>query len=166
MRVSSVDRSRYRVFLFRAAEFLDSSREGMSRGRAQAATSSAVHAAIAAVDAVMVFHAGKRSAPQRHEDAVELLGTLGLPEAEVGPRARQLRRLLGLKTKAEYLDELVSHREAADALRAAERIVEWARSRLPRSYAGLWPNPPAAGAILRTGRFLRSFPHRGAPAQA
>lgn len=132
MRTRSVARTRYGIFLDRATEFLDSARESLSRRHHQAAASNAVHAAIAAVDAITVFHAGKRSAPQRHEDAVQLLGTLGFPESEVEPRARQLRRLLGLKTKAEYMDDLVTAREAEDAVRTAERIVAWARTRLPR----------------------------------
>lgn len=121
------------MFMDRATEFLASAQEGLSRGRHQAAASNAVHAAIAAVDSVTVFHAGKRSAPQRHEDAVHLLGTLGLPESDVEPRARQLRRLLGLKTKAEYTDETVSGLEAREAVRTAERMVAWARAHLPRT---------------------------------
>jgi len=132
VRTRSVARDRFKVFLDRATEFMDSAHGSLSRHHHQAAASNAVHAAIAAVDAVTVFHAGKRSAPQRHEDAVHLLQTLGLPRSEVEPRARQLMRILGLKTKAEYTDELVTAREAEDAVRTAERIVAWARTQLPR----------------------------------
>jgi len=132
MRTPSVGRNRYGIFLDRAAEFLASAQESLSRRHHQAAASNAAHAAIAAVDAVTVFHAGRRSAPQRHEDAVHLLGTLGLPRSEIEPRARQLMRILGLKTKAEYTDDLVTAREAEDAVRTAERIVAWARDQLPR----------------------------------
>ncbi len=131
MRASSVDRARYRMFLDRAAEFLASAQEGLARGRRQAATSNAVHAGIAAVDAVTVFHLGMRSAPQRHEDAVQVLGRLDLPRSALETRARQLRRLLALKTKSEHTDELASAREAEESVRAAQRIVEWARSVLP-----------------------------------
>ena len=133
MRTASVDRDRYGVFLDRAVEFLASAQDGLSRRRHQAAASGAVHAAIAAADAVTVYHAGRRSAPQRHEDAVHLLGTLGLPRAEVEPRERQLMRILGLKTKAEYTDNPVTAREAEEAVRTAERLVAWARTQLPRS---------------------------------
>ncbi len=133
MRTPSVARDRYRVFLDRATEFLDSAHESLAHHHHQAAASNAVHAAIAAGDAVTVFHAGKRSAPQRHEDAVHPLGTLGLPRSEVEPRARQLMRILGLETKAEYTDDLVTAREAEDAVRTAERIVAWARTQLPQS---------------------------------
>ena len=131
MRTASVDRARWATFLDRAEEFLESAQGSLSRGHHQAAASNAVHAAIAAVDAVTVFHLGKRSAPQRHEDAVLLLGTVELPRSELEPPVRQLRRLLGLKAKAEYTDETVGPREAEDAVRAAERTVAWARSRLP-----------------------------------
>lgn len=132
MRTRSVERTRSLVFLDRAGEFLDAARDCLSRGHHQAAVSNAVHAAIAAADAVTVFHVGKRSARQRHEEAAHLLGTLGLPESEVEPRARQLRRLLGLKTKAEYTDELVTAHEAQASVRDAERLVEWARKHVGR----------------------------------
>ena len=81
MRTRSVERTRCGVFLNRAVEFLDAARDCLSRGHHQATVSNAVHAAIAAVDTVTVFHVGKRSVPQRHEDAVHLLGMLGLPES-------------------------------------------------------------------------------------
>lgn len=131
MRTTSTDRNRYRIFLSRASEFLASAQESRAAGRRQAATSNAVHAGIAAADAVAVFFLGRRSAPQRHEDAVGLLATLDLSRSEVEPRERQLRRLLALKTKSEYLDEAVSAQEAEEAVLAAERLVEWARTLLP-----------------------------------
>ncbi len=132
MRTPSVDRNRYGIFLDRAGEFLASAEDALSRHHHQAAASNAVHAAIAAVDAVAVHRIGRRSAPQRHEDAVHLLYTLGLARDQVEPRARQLMRILGLKTKAEYTDERVSGRDAEDVVRAAGRIVAWARTELPR----------------------------------
>ena len=132
MRTRSVEKTRYLLFLDRAVEFLDAARDCLSRGHYQAAVSNAVHAAIAAVDAVTVFHVGKRGVPQRHEDAVHLLGTLGLPESEVEPRTRQLRRLLGLKTKAEYTDDLVTAHEAEGSVQDAERLVAWAKKRVGR----------------------------------
>ena len=132
MRSRSVERTRYGVFLDRATEFLDAAQDCRSRGHHQAAVSNAVHAAIAAVDAVTVFHVGKRGVPQRHEDAVHLLGMLGLPESEVEPRARQLRRLLGLKTKAEYTDDLVTADEAKGSVQDAERLVTWAKKQVGR----------------------------------
>lgn len=58
MRTRSVERARYGVFLDRATDFLESARDCLSRGHHQAAASNAVHAAIAAVDAVTVFHVG------------------------------------------------------------------------------------------------------------
>ncbi len=132
MRTPSVDRNRYGIFLDRADEFLESAEDGLSQGPHRAAASNAVHAAIAAVDAVAVYHTGKRSAPQRHEDAVHLLFTLGLPDGKIDARARQLMRILGLKAKAEYTDTRVTGREAEDAVRAARHIVEWARTQVPR----------------------------------
>lgn len=132
MRSRSVDRARYGLFLNRAEEFLSAAQESLARGHRHAAASNAVHAAIAAMDAVLVHHAGKRSASGRHEDALDLLDSLGLPDAEFRSRVRQFGRLLSLKTRAEYADAILTSTEATDAVRTADRIVAWARDHLPR----------------------------------
>ncbi len=133
MRARAVDRARYPRFLERAQEFLSAAQGSFARGHFQAATANAAHAAIAAMDAVTVFHVGKRSASERHEDAVDLLGTLGLADPTFAKRLTQFGRLLGLKTKAEYADAVVTRREAEDAVQSAERIVAWAPGHLPRT---------------------------------
>ena len=130
MRIRPVEKAQYVVFLDRAEKFVAMASAAPTRGRYQAAVSNAVHAAIAAVDAASILRAGVRSASQRHEDAVHILGMLRLPESELEPRARQLRRLLGLKTKAEYADGLVTAREAEDSVQDAELLVAWVK-RLP-----------------------------------
>jgi HEPN domain-containing protein len=131
MRTRPVDRARYPLFLARAEEFLATAQTSLAQGRRQAAAANAVHAAIAAMDAVSVFHAGMRSASERHEEAVDLLTSLGLPDADFRTRTRQFGRLLRLKTKAEYADTWITAREAGDAVRTAERLLAWVRSHLP-----------------------------------
>jgi len=85
------------------------------------------------MDAVTVFHVGKRSASERHEDAIDLVRTLGLTDPTFAKRLTQFGRLLGLKTKAEYADAVVTRHEAEGAVQSAERIVAWARGHLPRT---------------------------------
>ena len=131
MKARGVDRARYPLFLQRAEEFLDAAHGSFARGHLHAATSNAVHAAIAAMDAVTVFHAGKRSASDRHEEAVDLVKSLGLADPELSKRLVQLGRLLGMKNRAEYADTRIKRGEAEDAVRTAERIVTWARGHLP-----------------------------------
>lgn len=133
MRTRSVDRGRWPLFLDRAEGFLATARDALAQDRRQAAASSAIHAAIAAGDAVTVFHVGRRSASDRHEDAVDLLRSLDLPEAGFRTRVAQFGRLLSLKAKVEYADAEVTRREAADAVRTAERLVGWAREHLPKA---------------------------------
>lgn len=131
MTTREVDRTRYPLFLERTEEFLAAAHTSLARGHLQAATSSAVHAAIAAMDAVTVFHAGKRSASDRHDDAVHLVRSLGLPDATLSKTLVQLGRLLGMKIRAEYANARIKRAEAEDAVRTAERIVTWARGHLP-----------------------------------
>jgi len=131
MKTRLVDRAGYPLFLERAQEFLSAAHSSLDRGHMQAATSNSVHAAIAAMDAVTVFHAGKRSASDRHEETVDLVRSLGLADAELSKRLIQLGRLLGMKTRAEYANARIKRREAEDAVRTADRIVTWTRGHLP-----------------------------------
>lgn len=104
MKARGVDRESYPLFLDRAEEFLAAAHGSFARGHFQAATSNAVHAAIAAMDAITVFHAGKRSASDRHEEVLVLVRSLRLPDHDLSKRLVQLGRLLGMKTRAEYAD--------------------------------------------------------------
>lgn len=133
MKARGVDRESYPLFLDRAEEFLAAAHGSFARGHFQAATSNAVHAAIAAMDAITVFHAGKRSASDRHEEVLVLVRSLRLPDHDLSKRLVQLGRLLGMKTRAEYADARIKRGEAEDAVRTAERIVTWARGHLPRT---------------------------------
>src|SRR3546814_18147683 len=69
-----------------------------------AATSLAIHAGINSADAVCGARLGKRAAGEDHDQVLALLRQAGPDGVEV---ERELRRLLPLKTKAEY--EPASH---------------------------------------------------------
>ena len=64
-----------------------------------AATSLAIHAVISAADAFCGVRLGKWAAGQDYDPASELLKEAGRDGAKLG---RDLRRLLPMKTKAEY----------------------------------------------------------------
>jgi len=69
---------------------------------------------------------GVRHAGERHEDAVTLLQSLSLPRKTLSNKGRQLGRLLSIKNAAEYEERLIRESEAAEAVRDAERYLEWA----------------------------------------
>ena len=106
-----------RSYLLKAEEYRAAATSELEAGRAIAATSLAIHAAINAADAVCGARIGKRAAGQDHEQVLHLLRDAGKDGAEV---ERELRRLLPLKTKAEYEPDEIP---IADATRAVERAV-------------------------------------------
>ena len=89
-----------------------------------AATSLAIHAGINSADAVCGIRLGKRSGGQNHEEVLGLLDTAGADGKEI---AKELARLLPLKTKAEYDHVDVSKADAVRAVERARRSVAIAR---------------------------------------
>ncbi len=73
---------------------------------------------------------GVRHAGERHEDTLVLLQTLNLPKEELKAKSRQLSRLLSIKNASEYEDRLIREKEADEAVRDAERYVEWVKEKL------------------------------------
>src|SRR5258705_2334291 len=69
-------------FLQKAAEFQDSAEAALKAGKRNAAGVLAIHAPITAVDSITIFYLGVRSAGQRHQDAVGLLGLTARPRQD------------------------------------------------------------------------------------
>ncbi|MGH2751958.1 MAG: HEPN domain-containing protein [Actinomycetota bacterium] len=114
-----------RDYAVKAREYLEAAKESLEVGRYNAATSMAVHAGICSADAVSGGRQGVRSAAPDHSQTVKLVGSAGKDGAEA---AKHLRRLLPLKTRAEYDPKLVSRKQAEEAIRSAERLVGLAES--------------------------------------
>ncbi len=125
-RTRTVDAGKYRVYLQRADELMDSVADAQGRSHALAAGVAAVQAAIAVSDAVTVARLGLRSIGPDHEAAVGLLGRCGARGAE--EHANQLKRVLAVKHLLEYEDRLPTEREARDVVTRTKRLYAWARS--------------------------------------
>ena len=113
-----------RLFTNKAEEYLAAAKSELAEGRTIAATSLAVHAGINAADAVCGFRLGQRAAGQDHDEAVTLLRTAGTDGLAV---AKELGRLLPLKTRAEYEPDHLAVADARKAVERASRAVEVAR---------------------------------------
>ena len=74
------ERTVHAGYLAKAEEFLRSALDNANSRRWNAAALSAIHAGIAAADAVLVFERGLRSASQRHEDVLDLLAGKPVPD--------------------------------------------------------------------------------------
>jgi len=121
------ERGAHANYLAKAEEFLRSALENAASRRWNAAALSAIHAGIAAADAVLVFERGVRGAGRRHEDVLDLLAG---PGADRSAALAHLRRILARKNVVEYESRLFSQREAEEVVQHAERFLAWARARV------------------------------------
>jgi hypothetical protein len=113
-----------RTYARKAEEFARAAASELDAGRAIAATSLAIHAAINASDAVCGARLGKRSAGQDHDEVLAFLSEAGRDGAAL---EKELRRLLPLKTKAEYEPDEIPVSVARKAVERATRCVTVAR---------------------------------------
>ncbi len=107
------------AYLAKASEFLQAARDALEHGNYSAATGNAVHAGIAAADAIAAARAGTVWRGP-HDQAAIHLERAG---ADGKQAARHLRRLIPLKTRAEYDPAPVRAVDARAAVTAAERMI-------------------------------------------
>lgn len=120
-RTKRVSAAQVRSYAAKATEFAEAAASDLTDRRYIAATSLAVHAGINSADAVCGARTGQRAAGGDHDDALHLLRQAGPDGSEL---ERYLRRLLPLKTKAEYDPDDIA---ASVAAKAVERAQECAR---------------------------------------
>ncbi len=117
-RTKPVSAAQVRSYAAKAAEFAEAAASDLAAGRNIAATSLAIHAGINAADAVCGARVGRRAAGTDHDQVLLLLGEAGPDGAEI---VRDLRRLLPLKTTAEYDPDDIAPAVAAKAVERAQR---------------------------------------------
>jgi HEPN domain-containing protein len=129
LRRERVDKTKFRIYIQKAEEFLKAAKDEFERGRYNSASSSAAHAAINALDALTVYLSGHRHAGQRHEDAWKLLKYAdGLPDKSGGES--KFKSAVRVKPVAEYEDRSAGKGEAQQALKAAEGFLRWVNDNL------------------------------------
>jgi hypothetical protein len=120
-----VSSAQVRAYAGKAEEYADAAASEIEAGRYIAATSLAIHAGINAADAVCGARLGERAAGDDHDQVLTLLRQAGPDGTQV---EKELRRLLPLKTRAEYEPDDVARVDAAKAVDRARRCVAVARS--------------------------------------
>lgn len=123
-RTKAVSAPQVRSYAAKAEEFAEAAASDLDAGRKIAATSLAIHAGINAADAVCGARLGRRASGEDHDQVLALLRQAGADGAEV---ERDLRRLLPLKTKAEYEPDDIAPAVAAKAVERAQRCAAVAR---------------------------------------
>jgi hypothetical protein len=120
-RTKPVSSAQVRAYAGKADEFATAAASEMLAGRFIAATSLAIHAGINAADAVCGARLGIRAAGEDHDQVLVLLRQAGPDGARI---EKELRRLLPLKTKAEYEPDDVAPSIATKAVERAERCAQ------------------------------------------
>jgi uncharacterized membrane protein len=126
-------RAEARLYLAKAEEFIQVGRQASEAHHHDATLLNAVHGVISATDSVTVALARRRSTDADHQRAADLLEEVAGGSSDLRTHVRQLRDLLAKKNVAEYESRRATAREAADALRRAERFVQWAREIVERA---------------------------------
>jgi HEPN domain-containing protein len=119
-----------KVYLIKAREFLEGARILTENGKWNSSAVLSVHAVISACDAVCSRFIQLRHGGADHMQAVALLKSLPFEKDEIDSKLKQAGRVISLKNAAEYMDELIDRKDAEEMLRDAERIVEWAKSKM------------------------------------
>ena len=131
-KTAQVRRSEARLYLEKAAQFLEQARSGFEANRNDAALLDAIHAAISGTDAATIALGSVRSTDPDHQRVADLLEEVAAaPEGR--ERARQLRALLARKNSVEYESRKASTKDARDGVERAGRIVDWATEVLAKA---------------------------------
>lgn len=125
----SVSRERHATYLRKAAEFLRASDSALSVGDWNAVGLNAVHSAISAADALLVYYGGIRSSGDSHHDVAGLL-RLHVKDPQLGSKLLTFSKVLDYKHLAAYEDRSLTEAEARDAEKLSRRFLDWARSRI------------------------------------
>jgi hypothetical protein len=125
IRTRPVSSAQVRGYAGKAEEFAEAAASEIEAGRFIAATSLAIHAGINAADAVCGARLGQRSAGEDHDQVLMLLRQAGADGAKI---EKELRRLLPLKTKAEYEPDDIAPGVATKAVERARRCATVAHS--------------------------------------
>lgn len=125
IRTRPVSSAQVRAYAGKAEEYAEVAASEIEAGRFIAATSLAIHAGINAADAVCGARLGQRSAGEDHDQVLMLLRQAGADGAKI---EKELRRLLPLKTKAEYEPDDIAPGVASNAVERARRCATVAHS--------------------------------------
>lgn len=115
-------------YITKAENSLLMAKIALEKGAYDNAVLSSVHSSINALDALTTSHLGRRSSGQ-HPDVLSLIkGVLSQEEHNI--ISKQFSTLLGMKNESEYQPDLMSLKDAENAIKWAERILNTIKSKL------------------------------------
>lgn len=129
-KVKTRSETNWQNFITKAEQFIESATDAYRKGNWNAVGLNTVHAAICANDALTVHLAKERSASEKHSDAVSLLIEVSDDKQEAEAFARHILWLINKKNLIEYEARLFQKKEAEEAIKHAERFLDWVKVKL------------------------------------
>jgi uncharacterized protein (UPF0332 family) len=130
-RTRDVEKSLYANYLKRSEECYHAAKNSFEALEWNAATISAIHAVIAASDAMCIYFLGKRNAGESHNEAAGLFKTIKADDEGINTNANRIARILSIKGMAEYEERLIFRTEAEKILKDCERFLGYVKTKLP-----------------------------------
>ncbi len=124
--------SNWKNYLIKAKQFLETAQGAYLKKNWNAVGLNAIHSAISANDALTIYYGKIRSISKKHSEAVSLLLKILKNEKEAERNSKHLLWLINRKNLVEYESRLFFQSEAEEALKHAERFLNWAKSKLPK----------------------------------
>ena len=130
MKTRAVDRFRAKDYLKKAEECKNTAAKAFDAGDYNACVINAIHCSVSAADALCIFKKGLRNASENHNDSIALFMSIDPNSDDIKRCVKHLSSLLSIKTDAEYGERLAGSNEAEQAKKHAERLFDFAKSRL------------------------------------
>lgn len=124
-----VERDKYKLYLKKARDFYETMLSAYKKENWNSVGLEAIHCAISAADALMVYAEEMRCASDDHNEAVEFL-ELYSKNKEIKKHLVQFRAIISKKNLVEYEGRDFSKKEAVEILKRAERFLNWIREQV------------------------------------
>ena len=127
-----VEKSLYTNYLKRAEECFHAAKTSFAAEEWNSAAISAIHAVIAASDAMCIYFLGKRNASESHNEVAALFKSIKPDDEEINTNANRIVRVISIKGMAEYEEGMVFRSGAEKALKDCERFLDYVKGKLPK----------------------------------
>lgn len=128
LKTTQVERGNYSIYLNKAREFYETMLQVQKDGRWNAVGLNAVHCAISAADALLVFHLGQRSVDPDHHTVAELMANLNI--SEIKNKSESLHKIINQKNLIAYEQRSFTEKEAGLIVKQTERFYNWVNSQI------------------------------------
>ena len=128
--VKAVNHGKAGGYMTKAENSLRMAKIGIDQQAYDNAIMSAIHSAINALDALTTSYLNKRASGS-HTDVLELIKGI-FSSNEYNDMKKQFMSLIGKKNETEYQPDLMSQKDAQNAIKCAERIINKVKDKLKK----------------------------------